>query len=340
MCTTNKNRFPATYVALPSIIEEQPHRVGFYLATEEYIARNFPEGSYLYSWVLPEPVAMIGRNQVLHQEVNLDFCKEQNIHLLRRKSGGGTIYGDSKNIFWSLITSDGSVEEIFAQYTQAIVDALKNIGIQAQISGRNDILLSDGKKICGNAFYRIGNRCIVHGTMLYDAELDKLLGALTPDKEKLKAAGVQSIRSRVGFLKEHTHYTILELRTALTKYLTKKQIQITEKDLAEIEKIEYLYYEEKRLHGHIINEGPVYSARIEGCGRIEIRFVLAGTYIKEVQLTGDFFENTDARQVFQQALNGVIFSKKDILDAITKHHPEEAVRGLSFESLTSLLELV
>lgn len=334
-----KKRFPATYVEVPDVVAEQPHRVGFYLATEEFIARHLPAGNYLYSWVLPEPVAMIGRNQVLHQEVNIDFCRRNGVHLLRRKSGGGTIYGDEKNVFWSLITDEGTVEEIFAQYTHAVADALTRIGVEAKVSGRNDILLADGTKVCGNAYYLLGNRNVVHGTMLYDADLEKLLGALTPDAEKLKSAGVQSIRSRVGFLKDYLPYGIPRLRDELRNILCNDTIRLDTEDLTEIEKIEALYYHPEHLQGRIVNEGELRSQRIEGCGRIDMRFVLRGSLIKEVQITGDFFEQSDAREAFGNALCGVLFAKDEIRNALERHHPETSIRGLTFDALCGLLEL-
>ena len=160
-----EQHFPACFVELPSYTEHR--RAPFYLAAEEYIAQTLPVDNYLFSWQLG-PTVVMGRNQVAHQEVDLDFCRREGIDVVRRKSGGGAIFADSRNIMWSLITGEGAVEPLFVEYAEKVARALNKLGADVELSGRNDIVLRDGGKICGNAFYHLPNRNIVHGTMLYD----------------------------------------------------------------------------------------------------------------------------------------------------------------------------
>ena len=231
--------FPACFVVFPPDTEFR--RAAFYLAAEEYLAQFLPEDDYVFTWCL-HPTVVIGRNQVAHQEINLDFCKENNIDVIRRKSGGGAIYADEGNIMVSLVTRSGKVEPLFIQYATAEVKGLRALGAPVSLSGRNDIILEGKGKICGNAFYHLTNRNIVHGTMLYDTNMYYMLGALNPDIKKLESKGVQSIRSRVGFLKDSLSISVSELRKELRKMLTNRSVELTEKDIHIIEKLEQNYY--------------------------------------------------------------------------------------------------
>ena len=113
--------FPACYVAFPEGYEFR--RAAFYLAAEEYVARTLPEGNYLFTWRL-RPTVVMGRNQVAHQEIDLDFCRQHGIDIIRRKSGGGAIFADERNIMVSLITGAGPVESLFAEYSRCVSDCL------------------------------------------------------------------------------------------------------------------------------------------------------------------------------------------------------------------------
>ena len=113
-----EQHFPACFVELPSYTEHR--RAPFYLAAEEYIAQTLPVDNYLFSWQLG-PTVVMGRNQVAHQEVDLDFCRREGIDVVRRKSGGGAIFADSRNIMWSLITGEGAVEPLFVEYAEKVL---------------------------------------------------------------------------------------------------------------------------------------------------------------------------------------------------------------------------
>ena len=191
--------FPACHVVFPASADSR--RATFYLAAEEYIAQKLPADNYLFSWQL-SPTVVIGRNQVVHQEINLDFCQAEGIDVVRRKSGGGAIFADQHNIMWSLVTTACAVEPLFQVYAHEVARSLDSLGAQTEVSGRNDITLKNGGKICGNAFYHLANHNIVHGTMLYDTNPRRMQGALTPDVSKLQSKGVSSVRSRVALLKE------------------------------------------------------------------------------------------------------------------------------------------
>ena len=333
-----KPLFPATFVALPQGYEEE--RAPFYLATEEYLAMHFPESSYLFTWQL-SPTVVMGRHQDAQLEIDQNFCKQEGIDIIRRKSGGGSVYADKGNIMTSLITGDGSVELLFKEYAQGMASCLNALGARVEVSGRNDIVLTGEGKICGNAFYHLSNRNIVHGTMLYDTNTRLMSGALTPERAKLLSKGVKSVQSRVSLLKDTlSDIDIEELRRHIRTYLTNDTIVLDENDIRAIREIEATYYDEQFLRGKSSchTSAPMCQARIEGCGTLTLRFETEGGTIKHVMLSGDYFELDDASAVFNTALAGCPFTKDALTKYATEHTPNRAIRGLSTDALCSLME--
>ena len=329
-----EQHFPACFVELPSYTEHR--RAPFYLAAEEYIARHLPTDNYLFSWQLG-PTVVMGRNQVAHQEVDLDFCAQEGIDVVRRKSGGGAIFADGNNIMWSLITGEGAVEPLFVEYAEKVARALNKLGADVELSGRNDIVLRDGGKICGNAFYHLPNRNIVHGTMLYDTNPRLMQGALHPDVSKLQAKGVKSVRSRVALLKDHLTFGVDELRVRLRHLLCDRSIELDDRAVKEIEQIEQDYYDPTYLYGQSALSDVCREARIEGCGTLALHFALRGTLIERVTLAGDFFELGLAQETFNQTFAGKTFTPECLQQALLEHHPERTIRNLTTESLAKLL---
>ena len=330
-----KKHFPACYVELPPFCEGR--RAAFYLATEEYVAEHLPEGCYFLTWIVG-PTVVMGRNQVMHQEVNLDFCCTEGIDIIRRRSGGGAIFADEQNIMTSLITEDAPVEPLFQEYAETVSSALCRLGAPVQVSGRNDIVLSDEKrKICGNAFYKKANHCIVHGTMLYDTDPRRMEGALHPDINKLESKGIKSVRSRVGVLKDYLPYDVATLRQQLRQQLCDNCIALSDADIHIIERLEQRYYQPDYLYGSSNHADIVRSGRIEGVGNLEIRLLLQGSIISDVEICGDFFAIDDAQAALRETLQGRPFSTDSIHQAILRYHPERTIRGLSTSNFIAFL---
>jgi len=198
------------YIALPT---NEPRRLSFYLAMEEYVARNLNEPDCFFMWQV-EPSVIYGRNQVVENEVNLAYCREHGIHVYHRKSGGGCVYADMDNLMLSMITDGDNV---------------------------NDIMIGD-KKVCGTAFYQLPGRSIVHSTMLYDTNMEHMLNAITPGPEKLEKKGIQSVRQRITFLKDHTTLSLDEIKTLIRQTLCDGEVMLTNQQIKDIEQIESLKY--------------------------------------------------------------------------------------------------
>ena len=232
------------HVILPDDVRRS---LAFYLAMEEFVAREI-EGEAFFVWRV-EPTVIFGRNQVLENEVNLEYCREHGVDIVRRKSGGGCVYSDLGNIMVSYISRRGDVSEVFDRYMTAMTEALRALGVPAEKSGRNDILV-EGRKISGNAFHQLPDRSIVHGTLLYSTDLQALTEAIRPPVEKLQRHGVESVRQRVMNLSEYVDTMTepsdaLKSPEALEKYLvgyfTEGEIHLNEDDVEKIKLITDTY---------------------------------------------------------------------------------------------------
>ena len=222
------------HIILPDDVRRS---LAFYLAMEEFVAREVEDEAF-FVWRVA-PTVIYGRNQVLENEVNLEYCSEHNVDVVRRKSGGGCVYSDQGNIMISYVSRRGDVSEVFDRYMTALSEALKKLGVPAEKSGRNDILV-EGRKISGNAFHQLPDRSIVHGTLLYSTDLEALTEAIRPPVEKLQRHGVESVRQRGMNLSEYVALMTdpddalkspEALEEYLVRYFTSGEIFLNENDL-------------------------------------------------------------------------------------------------------------
>jgi lipoic acid synthetase/lipoate-protein ligase A len=235
------------HIVLP---DDKDRSLAFYLAMEEFVARKI-EGEAFFVWRV-EPTVIFGRNQVLENEVNLEYCRANGVNIVQRKSGGGCVYSDKGNIMISYVSERGVVSEVFEKYLSELTECLRGLGLKAEKSGRNDILV-DGRKVSGNAFHQHPDRSIVHGTLLYDTDMDALEIAIRPPVEKLERHGVQSVRQRVMNIAEileqmsqpqgqqqgpqlHEALKSVEaLEKYIVEYFTEGEIQLSLDDVTVIE---------------------------------------------------------------------------------------------------------
>lgn len=232
------------YISLPV---SETRRLSFYLAMEEFVARHLDEPDAFFMWQVG-PSVIFGRNQVLENEVNVAYCREHNIKLYRRKSGGGCVYADMDNLMLSFITTEENVNFAFNRFVNMILLVLRRLGIEATGTQHNDIMIGD-RKVCGTACYHVGGRSIVHSTMLYDTNMEHMLNAITPGPEKLEKKGIQSVRQRITLLKDYTTLAGVEaLKQLIRDTLCVGERQLSQDDVAKIEAIEASYLKEEFIN--------------------------------------------------------------------------------------------
>ncbi len=320
------------YIELPF---RDTQRLSFYLAEEEYVARYIAEDECFFMWQV-NPSVIFGRNQLIENEVNVAYCKEKGIEIYRRKSGGGCVYADQNNVMFSYINSGQNIPFTFDKYIRITTQALRSLGVDARTSGRNDILIGD-KKVSGNAFYHIPGRNIVHGTMLYDTDMENMVRSITPSDEKLISKGVQSVRQHITLLKDYINLDLASFKQYIRNTLCDSELILSEQDVRHIREIEKEYLSPDFIYSH----NPRYTInrrkRVEGCGEIEIRIQLKNGIIKSINLVGDYFPVGDLDRDLLPRLCNVAYTPDAIAAILKNIRVEDYIHNLSSEQFLELI---
>ncbi|UAC48998.1 lipoate--protein ligase [Bacillus aquiflavi] len=293
------------------------------LAIEEYALKNLDINETYLLFYINEPSIIIGKNQNTIEEINTDYFEKNQIHVVRRLSGGGAVYHDLGNLNFSFITKDdGDSFHNFRKFTEPVIKALQKLGIQAELSGRNDII-AGGRKISGNAQFSTKGRMFSHGTLLFDSEIDHVVSALKVKKDKIESKGIKSIRSRVTNISEllSEKMTIEQFRTLLLTYIFNETEQIptynlTEGDWKNIDQISKERYQNWEWnYGKSPKFNVQHSYRFP-VGQIDIRMEIVKGIIERCKIYGDFFGVGDVEE-FEKKLNGIRYDKEEIKKALT-----------------------
>lgn len=317
--------------------ETVKHRLPFYLAQEEYLARHYGNRDLFFMWQV-EPTVIVGRHQLIDKEVNFDFCKANGIDIVRRKSGGGAVLADMNNIMFSYITSSDDVVTTFSSYTSKISNSLRLLGLPASDNSRNDILIGE-QKVSGNSFYHIPGRSIVHGTMLYDFDPVLMSKALSPAKDKLESHGVASTKSRVTSIKNHLpELSIDEFKNhIISTIIDGETFELTPHEIEEIGEIERAYYEEEWINGKNPKGEINVSKRLPGIGELGITMQLSHGKISNISVSGDFIDTIDAEQYLNQYLQGVTYRRDDVSKMLEKHPLANSIPHISNNDFINLI---
>ena len=178
-----------------------------YLQQEAQIVKTVREPIF-FTWRVA-PTVIYGRHQVRENELDEAYCKQQGIRIVQRASGGGCVYADEGNVMLSYISPSTKSQEVFAYFLNTVVKILQSMGLPAVTTTHNDILVN-GHKVSGAACYTTPTGTVVHSTMLYDVNIERMTRVLTPSQEKLQKHAVESVRQRVVNLKEICMYKNVE----------------------------------------------------------------------------------------------------------------------------------
>ena len=289
----------------------------FNLASEEYLLKQ-KEGYYVYLWQNENSV-IIGINQNVYNEVNLDYAEKNNVKIVRRLTGGGAVYHDKFNLNYTIIAPYNENENAYVKFSAPVIEYLNSLGVEAKFSGRNDIIIGD-KKISGNAQTVYKNRILHHGTLLFSSNMNALSGALKENKLKIENKGIKSIRARVTNVSEHLdrEMTIAEFKNGLAEFFKKnsKSYQFTSKDIAEIERLKREKYSTFEWNIGASPKGKINFIEKFDFGIFNLVFDVEKGKMQNVNLFGDFFCKKDVKG-FIEKLEGVEFSKNSLLNAFS-----------------------
>ena len=317
-------------IVLPT---NEERRLSFFLAMEEYVARCLDVGEAFFVWRVPASV-IFGRNQLVHNEVNIGYCKDHGIGMYRRKSGGGCVYADMGNLMMSFIAESPSVQFTYHQYVMLVLGALKSLGIQAKATGRNDLMVGEGK-VSGSAFYHVNGKGIVHGTLLYDTDTVNMSACLTPDTRKMESKGVKSVRQRISLLKDHTSLSLDEIERGIVSHLCKEQLLLKQEEVEKIEELEKTYLSEDFIWGSNPRCTIVRKRYINNVGMVEARMDVKGGRIRNIDLKGDYIVTGDVEALCAR-LKGVELTPEAVRDALPEDL-SDIIYNLNNKELTNLI---
>ena len=302
------------------------------LAIEEYILKHLDiDESYLLFYI-NAPSIIIGRNQNTIEEINTEYVEENGVTVVRRMSGGGAVYHDLGNLNYSFITKDegNSLQDNFKKFTEPVIQALRKLGANAELMGRNDIEI-DGRKVSGTAQYATGGRMYTHGTLMLNSNLDNVGKSLKPKKEKIESKGVKSVRARVGNISEFIRepMTVEEFRQFILKSVFEKEggdikeYVLTDADWEKINKISQNKYQTWEWNYGKSPKFNIQNSRRFPAGTIDIRLDVEKGIIKNAKIYGDFFGWGNVADI-EEKLKGVRYEKSALdgvlKDVDTKHY--------------------
>jgi len=286
----------------------------FYFALEEYAMKVLlkQHDSFFFTWEIEGVV--VGKNQLIENEVNLSYCKEHNIDIYRRPTGGGCVYADERNTMFSMVTSKKNESFSFKPYLSKIIDAMKALHIDIEFSGRND-LLYQGKKISGNAFLQNKYGMLMHGTFLYDCDLETMVRAISPSDEKLISKGIESVRSRVTNMKPFLNGMTQEaLIKHFESYITHDVYELTEEDIKAIEALSIQYQDKAYIFRQQPAHTKILKQRIPG-GLFELILTIQRGKIEKLLIQGDFFD-VNPLDTFEVKFDGIDYTKEAIEEVL------------------------
>ena len=306
------------------------------LALEEVLLERVEQGEcILYLWQNAATV-VIGHNQNPWKECRVGHLEEDNGHLARRLSGGGAVYHDIGNLNFTFLCSDKDYD--LKKNLSVIVEACRANGIAAEISGRNDILVQ-GCKFSGNAFYHTHGNSYHHGTLMVNVDLKQVERYLSPSKAKLKAKGVDSVRSRVINLRELAPaITCKSLSQDMVKAFEKvyglqpQQLKIEELDQNTIERLKQRNASKEWLYGRDLPLNFSCSDRFSW-GELTIELGVEKGKVDAVKVWTDSMD-WQLSSVLEQALIGKDFSTKQLAEALNAAELKPDIR----QDIISLLK--
>jgi lipoate-protein ligase A len=293
------------------------------LALEEYCVRNLDVENEMYIlFYVNQPSIIIGKHQNSIEEINKEYVDAKGIKVVRRISGGGAVYHDFGNLNFSFITKySPEFFHNFEKFTKPVVETLREMGVNAELGGRNDISV-DGRKISGNAQFTNLKSMFSHGTLLFNSHIEDVVQALNVKADKIESKGIKSVRSRVAniteFLKEEM--SIEEFREKITMNVFKEFTNVPTYELSEEEWKEVYRLSDSKYKTWEWNFGRSPEFNIQKVnrfdfGQVDARIFVKDGKIKNIKFFGDFLGYGDSEEV-EKKLEGIVYKEEEVFNAL------------------------
>jgi lipoate-protein ligase A len=310
----------------------------FNFALENYLLHRLDISDEYFLFWRTSPTLMIGRFQNTLAEINMPYAKAHDINIVRRITGGGTIYTDMNGWQFSFIVKrKGRLE--FGTFTRPIIEALRSLGVEAQLSGRNDLTIG-GRKFSGNAQYVGKDVMLHHGSLLFDTDLEALVRALNVSDEKIISKGIKSVRQRVTNIAEHLpkKMTSLEFRGVMLSYLLRdmQTYELSDKDIDSVNEIKRSQFDDWEWN---FGSDPKFNVTKENRfagGKLCAKLFVENGRIANIRFYGDFFAS-ESLGGLEKSLEGCRYTEEDIKHALDSAHAENCFYNITAEEILSCI---
>ena len=311
------------------------------LALEEYVFESMDRGEeYFMLWQNQNSI-IVGKYQNTIEEVNQEFVDKHEIKVARRLSGGGAVYHDEGNLNYTIIVDrDKNPDFEFKLFAVPVIEALRELGVEAEFNGRNDLVIG-GRKFSGSSQYVKDNRILHHGCIMLDSNLDMLKEALRVTAAKIESKSIKSVRSRVTTINENSAVAIPMdiLKETIRKHVLKgkgsRYYGLTEKDFRGIQKNAREKYATWEWN---YGKSPACSIRREhkyAGGLVTVHMEVENAAIKTIRIYGDFFGNRDLSEL-EAFLTGMPLDDK-LQERLDEISIGEYIHGMTSEELAALI---
>ena len=314
----------------------------FNMALEEYILCR-TSLDIIILWRNDRAV-VVGRNQNTVEEIDSDFVREKGVAVVRRLSGGGAVFHDTGNINFTVIQAAASDD--FANYikfTSPVIDFLHELGVNAKLEGRNDLVI-DGMKFCGNAQTIKNGRFMHHGCILYNADVAELAGALRPKEAKFESKSVKSVRARVTNIASHIQNPpeAGQFFESLADYFRRdaesiREYILTPCDAAQIEALAESKYKTWDWNYGASPDYNFSNAKKFGAGFVDVRLSVKSGVIEAAKIYGDFFGLFETAGL-EAALAGVQHDRVELAAVLKDIDLSQYIHGISQDEFLDLLQ--
>ncbi len=307
----------------------------YYLITEKKLSED-----QIFIFWRTEPTLMVGKYQNTIEEINQNYAKENGIKVVRRITGGGTIYTDMGGWQFSFITRGQSESIDFSKYISPVIEGLKKLDVRAEFNSRNDLVIQ-GKKFSGNAQCMLNGYTLHHGSLLFSTDFEQMVKCLTVDDYKIISKGIKSVKERVTNISDHLTKpidtdTFKKLMVDSIMQGSKEHYQLTDTDLARIKAIaKEKFASWEWNYGKSPKFNITKTGRFDG-GKMEFKLDVNKGKITDCHIYGDFFGTMDI-SVLSNALIGADYEKESIKKAIAQGDIKQGFYNINVDELAEII---